>query len=186
MERGAAPADLADLLARSALGDRHAFAELYRHTSGKLYGLAMRVVRRSDLAEEVLQDAFINIWRHAGDFRPERAGAFTWMAAVVRNRALDLLRAAPREDSLGDDESPDDWAGDDPGPLDQAVASDEARALLNCLERLMPRERQVISLSYFRGLTHEELARHIEEPLGSVKTWIRRGLQQLRRCMGTA
>jgi RNA polymerase sigma-70 factor (ECF subfamily) len=176
--------DLAALLARTALGERAAFAELYRAAGAKLFGFALRILTRRDLAEECLQEAFVSIWRHAGEFRPDRAQPMTWMTTIVRNRALDMLRAAPPEDGLGEEETMEQWAAADLGPLERAVASQEARALMRCLERLAPRQRQAIALGFFHGLAHEELARRLAQPLGTVKTWIRRGLQQLKNCLG--
>jgi RNA polymerase sigma-70 factor (ECF subfamily) len=178
-----ATADLADLLARSALGERDAFAALYRASAGRLFALALRILKRRDLAEEVLQDSFVKIWHHAGDYRPERAAPYTWLATIVRNRALDALRAAPPEDAGGDDASFDLRRDEDPGPLELAMASQDARALARCMETLAPPQRRMIAASFLQGLSHSELAKAAGEPIGTVKTWIRRGLQQLRRCL---
>lgn len=172
---------LSDLLARCALGDRSAFARLYQETSGKLYGVAMHILRDSR-AEEVLQDAYIKIWHRASDYRPDKGTAMAWMASIVRNRALDLLRRPNVESSVEDQ---DVWEGDAPGPLEQTLQRAEARALLRCLEQLDAVQRQVMTLAFFQGLAHAELARHVKQPLGTVKSWIRRGLQRLRGCLET-
>lgn len=182
----AGPDALNGLLARVALGDRQAFSSLYQASSAKLFGFALRILGQQDLAEEAVQDAFIKIWQNAGTFRPELASARTWMAAIVRNRALDLLRAAAPEQRLGEDQSFDEWAAPDLGPLEQAAASSESRALMRCLGHLQPLQRQAIALSYFHGLAHEELAKRLTQPLGTIKTWIRRGLMQLKSCLGGA
>lgn len=177
------PADLAYLLSRVAQGDRSAFSSLYQATSAKLFGLALRILNRRDLAEEALQDAFVNIWHHAINYHQEKAAVMTWMTAIVRNRCLDLLRALPAEQQLGEEQSFDDWASDDLSPLEKATENSESRALLNCMQQLAPMQRQAIALSYFRGLAHDQLAQHLLQPLGTVKTWIRRGLLVLKDCM---
>jgi len=171
------------LLARTALRDQSAYEALYRATAAKLFGLALRILRKRELAEDCLQDAFVSIWYRAGDYRVERAQPFTWMAAIVRNRALDMLRASPDAREIAGDELLDDWAVEHSDPLQHVSASDEARALLRCLEGLPAKHRQAIALAYFRGLAHGELAKTLAEPLGTVKTWIRKGLMQLRRCL---
>lgn len=171
--------DLADLLARCALGDRAAFARLYQATSAKLFGVAIRMLRDSR-AEEVLQDAFVKIWHRAGDYRPDRGSAMAWMASIVRNRALDVLRRPDAEDRLEDD---DVHESDAPGPLEQVLRGAEARALLKCLERLDARGREAVTLAFFQGLAHAELAQRLKQPLGTVKSWIRRSLLQLRGCL---
>lgn len=177
------PADLVDLLTRAGQGDRRAFSELYEATSAKLFGLALRILHRRDLAEEALQDAFVNIWHHAAGYRPEKSAVMTWMTTIVRNRCLDLLRAAPHEKQLAEDQSFDEWASDDLGPLEKATSNSEARALVNCMSHLAPLQRQAIALSYFHGMAHEQLAQQLLQPLGTIKTWIRRGLQVLKTCM---
>lgn len=175
--------ELAELLSRTALRDQVAYEALYRATAAKLFGLALRILRRRELAEDCLQDAFVSIWYRAEDYRLDRAQPFTWMAAIVRNRALDMLRAAPSYRELAGDNLFDDRAVECSDPIEDVSASDEARALFRCLEDLPARHRQAIALSYFRGLAHAELARNLAEPLGTVKTWIRKGLMQLRRCL---
>ena len=184
--RSHSPSDLADLLARAGQGDRQAFATLYQATSAKLFGLALRILVRRDLAEEALQDAFVNIWHHAAGYRPEKAAVMTWMTTIVRNRCLDLLRAMPAEKQLAEDQSFDDWASDDLSPIEAATSNSDARALMNCMSQLAPLQRQAIALSYFKGMAHEQLAQQLIQPLGTIKTWIRRGLQVLKTCMSNA
>ena len=180
------PAELSNLLVRVGQGDRQAFAALYQATSAKLFGFALRILSRRDLAEEALQDAFVNIWHHAGSYRQDKASAMTWMTAIVRNRCLDLLRALPAEKQLAEDQSFDEWAADDLGPLELTMANSEAKILLDCMRQLAPLQRQAIALSYFHGMAHEQLSRQLIQPLGTIKTWIRRGLQSLRACMSAA
>ncbi|GIX28353.1 sigma-70 family RNA polymerase sigma factor [Pelomicrobium sp. G1] len=175
----------ARLLARCALRDERALERLYRLTSPRLFALALRMLRRRDWAEDVLQDCFLAVWRHAADYRPERGEALAWMAAILRNRALDWLRRVDPETPL-EGEAFSELAVEDEhaDPPDRMLSSTAARVLQECLARLQSRQRQAIALAYYQGLTHEELAQHMGEPLGTVKTWIRRGLEQLRRCLG--
>ncbi|HTS53939.1 MAG TPA: sigma-70 family RNA polymerase sigma factor [Burkholderiales bacterium] len=175
---------IAELMARCALRDQRAFAELYRRTSAKLYGVAIRILRREDWAEEVLQESFVNIWNHIVEYSAVRSAPMTWMTAIVRNRALDWLRRPNLE--RGDEDYdllveslPDDAAGPDIA-LGQ---SRDAVALAECLKQLNGTQRQTIMLAYAHGLSHGELAQHLKQPLGTVKTWIRRGLERLKGCM---
>jgi RNA polymerase sigma factor (sigma-70 family) len=175
------------LIDRVALADEKALRELYELTSSKLYGVAVRVVTNREWAEDVLQEAFINIWKIAGDYKATLSPPMAWMALVVRSRGLDFLRrrASERADRMQelDDVIADTVAGDSPNPLDVAQASEQAKALHNCLSLLDNKQREVVSLAYMRDLSHGELAEQLKLPLGTVKTWIRRGLEQLRGCM---
>jgi RNA polymerase sigma-70 factor, ECF subfamily len=171
------------LVARSAQGDRAAFGELYQATSAKLYGVALRILRREDWAEEVLQECYVSLWRHAPDYRPALAAPMTWMTSIVRNRCLDWLRR-PHPEPL-DDEAVQSIESDNPGPLAVLEQGRDSAALARCLRGLEARQRQAIALAFFDGLSHAELARHLREPLGTVKTWVRRGLARLRSCLET-
>lgn len=186
------PADveqLKSLLAATARRDEAAFARLYEATSAKLFGVAVRILRREDWAEEVLQDCYVSIWNNAATYSAALSSPMTWMTSIVRNRCLDLLRRPVLDtvSAAADDELDplEQIAGDDPGPLARLAASADARAIAECLGRLEAKQRQVIMLAFFRGLTHSELAAHTREPLGTVKTWIRRGLERLKGCLGT-
>ena len=176
------------LLDRVALADEPALRELYELTASKLYGVAVRVVSNREWAEDVLQEAFVNIWRIAGDYKASLSPPMAWMALIVRSRGLDFLRrrASDRADVMQelDDVISDTVAGDSPNPLDTAQASEQARALHQCLGQLDHKQREVVSLAYLRDMSHGELAEQLKLPLGTVKTWIRRGLEQLRGCMG--
>ena len=175
------------LLERVALADDSALRELYEATSSKLYGVAVRVVTNREWAEDVLQEAFLNIWRIAGDYKATLSPPMAWLGLVVRSRGLDFLRrrASERADRMQelDDVISDTVAGDSPNPMDVTQASEQAWALHQCLSQLENRQREVVSLAYMRDMSHGELAEQLKLPLGTVKTWIRRGLEQLRGCM---
>ncbi len=164
-----------------------ALRELYDLTSGKLYGVALRVVSNREWAEDVLQEAYLNIWRIAGDYRAAISPPMAWMGVIVRSRALDFLRrrASERADAALelDDAISETVAGDSPNPMDTTSVSEQAWALHECLRKLESKQREVVSLAYMRDMSHGELADQLKLPLGTVKTWIRRGLEQLRGCM---
>lgn len=176
------------LLDRVALSDESALKELYLLTSSKLYGVAVRVVTNREWAEDVLQEAYLNIWKIAGDYKSTLSPPMAWMGLLVRSRGLDFLRRrnSDRADRMQelDDVISDTVAGDSPNPMDTSQASQQAWALHQCLSQLENRQREVVSLAYLRDLSHSELAQQLKLPLGTVKTWIRRGLEQLRGCMG--
>ena len=175
---------LAELLAQCALRNQRAFADLYQLTSPKLFGVALRILRRQDWAEEVLQECYVNIWNHAGDYAAARSAPLTWMTSIVRNRCLDWLRR-PQQETTGEeyDIAVEAWRDDAPGPMEQLMASSEAAALARCLQQLESKQRQSIMLAFFHGLSHSELASHMRQPLGTVKTWVRRGLERLKSCL---
>lgn len=175
------------LLDRVALADESALKELYGLTSSKLYGVAVRVVTNREWAEDVLQEAYLNIWKVAGTYKATLSPPMAWMGLLVRSRGLDFLRrrASDRADRVQelDDVISDTVAGDSPNPMDTTQASEQAWALHQCLSQLENKQREVVSLAYLRDLSHSELAEQLRLPLGTVKTWIRRGLNQLRGCM---
>ena len=177
---------LASLLAACARRDRAAFERLYRETSPKLFGVALRILKREDWAEDVLQECYVRIWDHARDFRAGLAAPMTWMTSIVRNRCLDWLRRPKLEVIDEDGELIESAESDYPGPLAELEASADARALKKCLNALEAKQRQAIALAYFDGLSHAELAGHLREPLGTVKTWVRRGLLRLKSCLESA
>jgi RNA polymerase sigma-70 factor (ECF subfamily) len=164
-----------------------ALRELYDLTSSKLYGVALRVVGNREWAEDVLQEAYLNVWRIAGDYRASLSPPMAWLGVIVRSRALDFLRrrASERADTAVelDDAISESTPGDSPDPMDTTHASQQAWALHECLRKLEGRQREVVSLAYLRDLSHSELAEQLKLPLGTVKTWIRRALEQLRGCM---
>ena len=178
---------LLDRVAAQGRDAEAALRELYDLTAARLYGVALRIVRNRDWAEDVLQEAYLNIWGIAGDYRTHLSPPLAWMGVIVRSRALDFLRrrASERADSAQelDDLVNETVAGDSPDPMDTSQASQQAWALHECLRKLEAKQREVVSLAYLRDLSHSELAEQLRLPLGTVKTWIRRGLEQLRGCM---
>jgi len=174
---------LVALLAACAHGNRAAFEQLYRQTSAKLFGVALRIVRQEGLAEDVLQDCYIRIWNRAGDYREGLAAPMTWMASIVRNRSLDWLRRSNPEVIDVDGEIIERAPSDDAGPLATLEQSRDGAALARCLRALEPKQRQAILLAFHGGLSHSELADQLRQPLGTVKTWVRRGLARLKTCL---
>ena len=187
MNNDASDALLIALLDRVASQEHAALKALYDQCSGKLYGLALRVVVQREWAEDVLQETFLTIWRSAPDYRAALSPPMAWMGLIVRSRGLDFLRR--RNTQRGkltqelDDDLADTLEGDAANSMDTAQASEQAWALHQCLSRLDNKQREVVSLAYIRDLSHGDLARQLQIPLGTVKTWIRRGLDQLRLCM---
>jgi RNA polymerase sigma-70 factor (ECF subfamily) len=175
-------------LTAAAAGDRRAFAQLYAATSGRLFALLLRVLVRRELAEEALQDSYVRIWLKAASFDPQRSGALTWMASVARHRALDLLRARRAEDALTD--PIDDvrlhpaWIDARERPSERAEQDQALERLQRCMKHMDPAQRRALELAFFDGYTHEELARIMNVPLGTVKGRIRRGLARLRGIIG--
>lgn len=182
-----ASTDLQQLLARVALGDRTAFRRLYDATAPSLFGVALRIVRQRDRAEEVLQDAFVNAWNRAAGYQAALSQPMTWLTAIVRNRALDELRSGARHsaESLDDREGSDASAIEDtqPGPLGLLEQAADALAIRDCLDAIEGSQRQCLALVYYHGFSHSEVAAHVGSPIGSVKVWLRRGLDKLKRCL---
>lgn len=172
------------LMVACARQDRAAFERLYRLTAPKLYSLCFDVLRRRELAEEVLQEVYAQIWREANRFEGYRAAPMTWMTVMARNRAIDVLRRrANTVKPYKEEDEHDDPAGQDSDPMACAERLGESEALRRCLERLRPRQREAILLAFFQGLSHRQLSDALEQPVGTVKSWIRRGLGQLKECL---
>jgi RNA polymerase sigma-70 factor (ECF subfamily) len=175
---------LAQLLSRVALRDQSAFARLYELTSAHLYGAALRILQRPAWAEEVLQESFVNIWQRAETYAAEKSQPLTWLTSIVRNRALDWLRRPdPATVDIDDEEHPVVIADERPNPLEMLVAGADARNVRGCIDTLEAPQQQSIALAFYHGLSHSELAQHLRQPLGTVKSWIRRGLERLQRCL---
>ncbi|MDI2141614.1 MULTISPECIES: RNA polymerase sigma factor [unclassified Pseudomonas] len=172
---------LRQLLAQCSLGDRRAFETLYRCVGPRLHGVALRFMGRPDLAEEVLQESFVRIWNNASRYESHLSAPMTWMINITRHQAIDQLRRH-RDRPLTDFEQ-DALTDESPSAHDQLNSAREATALNRCLDTLEGMQRQSITVAYFQGLSCSELAEHLAAPLGSVKSWIRRGMERLRRCL---
>ena len=175
-------AALARLLSRAGEGDAGAFAVLYERTSGRLFGLVLRLLRDREEAEEVLQEVFVTVWRRARDFDAARASAGTWLVTIARNRAIDRLRQhRPRHDGEAIDLEALADEGEEPPAA--AETSEAYQRLHRCLEALDPKSRRAVREAFFTGATYKELAQRCQVPLGTLKSWIRRALAQLRTCL---
>jgi RNA polymerase sigma factor (sigma-70 family) len=188
--------DLAAALSRSALGDRAAFKRLYELSSGHLFAVILRIQRDRDLADDLLQEVYVSAWKAAGSFDASRAQPMTWLTHIARNKAIDSLRRAqaqPRTESLhaddDDDDRPDAQArlvDDAPGPAALLERASDARQLGHCMEGLSAPQRQSVALAFFDGLSHAEVADQLCQPLGTVKSWVRRALMTLKGCLEKA
>ena len=187
--------DLARLLASASLGDRAAFATLYERTSAHLLAVVLRINRDRAQAEDILQEVYVNVWRAAASFDAAQSQPLTWLTSIARNRAIDSLRrisTQPQLRTLGpateggdrEDESVYDTVADEaPGPLDLLSQAAESRSLAACMEQLSSLQRQSIALAFFQGLSHAEVAAQLRQPLGTVKSWVRRALLTLKSCL---
>jgi RNA polymerase sigma-70 factor (ECF subfamily) len=171
------------LLAQVALCDRAAFDALYRSTASRLFGICLRVLAQRAEAEDALQDVYTSVWRKAAQFDATKASATAWLAMIARNKAIDRLRSMPSQQARASIELADNVEDPAASPPQQAQTATDRAQLEDCLERLEPRRRSLIRAAFFDGLTYEELSAKIEAPLGSIKSWIRRGLLQLRECL---
>lgn len=179
-----APMQLSEALSQCANGDRDALRSIFDAEGGRLVAIAQRIVRRRDLAEEVVQEAFIQIWTRASQYTPERGSARGWIHAIVRNRALNLIRSTNREDLVEPETLTALSDIHQMSPSDQAWSELDAQSRLrNCLSALDEDKRRSILMAYISGYTHGEIAGRLRVPLGTAKAWVRRGLIMLRECM---
>ncbi len=174
---------LAAALARIPAGDRAALQTVYRLTSAKLFGVALRILGERGEAEDVLQEVYMTVWRKAADFDAARASPMTWLIAIARNRAIDRLRATRTSRRMAPIEAAAELA-DGAAGADAALeqAQDNAR-LHECLGGLSDRERNALRAAFFEGNTYEELAARMKVPLGTMKSWIRRAMIKLKVCL---
>lgn len=182
-ERAAVLDGLDALLDRVARGDRTAFETLYRQTSGVLLGICLRVLGDRSEAEDVLQETYVAIWAKAAQFDAGRARATTWLGSIARHRAIDRLRSLPAAASRAPVELIDDAADPAPSPAAHTEAATDKVRLDDCIEQLEPKRQVLIRTAFYDGATYEELAQRSGSPLGSIKSWIRRGLLQLKACL---
>jgi RNA polymerase sigma-70 factor (ECF subfamily) len=187
--------ELSQLLARAGLGDRAAFATLYERTSTHLYAVILRIHRAQ--AEDILQEVYVNVWRSAQSFDAAQSQPLTWLTSVARNRAIDSLRRAQTQPQIqavhtSDGDDPEDHdvydkvADDSAGPLELLSRASDARALSHCMKALSAQQRQSVALAFYDGLSHAEVAEQLKQPLGTVKSWVRRALLALRNCLDSA
>ena len=181
LEASSGSGELVALLAAVARGDRAAFADLYRRTSAKLYGICLRLLRSETEAQDVLQEVYVLVWQKAERFDAARASAITWLATLARNKAVDRLRSR----AVGSDgiEAAIDVEDERPSAFDVIGQAQDAARLGRCLDELDERARAMIHAAFLDGATYPELAEREQVPLGTMKSWIRRGLQRLRGCL---
>jgi RNA polymerase sigma-70 factor (ECF subfamily) len=175
-------AELVWLLAAVAKGDQAAFERLYGATRAKLYGIVLRILRRSDLANEVLQETYPKIWSSAGKFDPALASPITWMASIARNRAIDVVRKRT-EASIEEEPEVMAVAAESVDPLARREMSEQLKRLLTCLGRLEPDRQRLVLLAYYSGLSRDQLALQFERPVNTIKTQLRRALADIRECL---
>ncbi len=171
---------LLPLLCATAQGSKKDFAELYKVTSSQVYAVVLKMLQNTALAEEATQEAYIKIWHNAGSYQRGKGTVLTWIISIARYRALDLIRHNKvRKESALNDDNPDHH-----GEYDNTPGAElDHPKLGECMEELDNQQRQAIHLAYFNGLSHHEVVAHLASPLGTIKSWIRRGLQSLQRCL---
>ncbi len=174
--------ELNQLLLQAGRNDQKAFAELYKRTSSKLFGVCVRMLRDRGEAEEVLQETYTTVWRRAATFDAAKASAITWLVTLSRNKAIDRLRQR-REELLDDPLKLDEVVDEQPTPAADAETSQDHRRLQHCLDELEPQQQSSVREAFFTGATYNELATRCKVPLGTMKSWIRRSLMQLRTCL---
>jgi RNA polymerase sigma-70 factor (ECF subfamily) len=175
-------AELEALLSRCAAGDRAALETLYTRVAPLLLAVLMRILRRRDAAEDALQDVFVSVWQRARQFDPIRGRALAWLTSMARYRAIDLQRATRPVVALSDVNELEPQLQSE-GPLEAGEILGSGALLRRCLEQIAAPQRRCLLLAYQDGLTHSEIARAVNEPLGTVKSWVRRSLIALRRCL---
>lgn len=181
--------DLAALLARVALRDRAAFEQVYRATCAHLLGIAFRVLKQRERAEEVLQESFMNVWHGAAGYRPAVASPMTWLINIVRNRAIDALRSSKTErgSTIALDEEALQVAADERQQPPQLLDDSLTRLKIDsCMAGLGAQQRQALALAYYGGMVHTQIADALNAPLGTAKAWVRRGLDKLKGCLEAA
>jgi RNA polymerase sigma-70 factor (ECF subfamily) len=175
--------ELVWLLGAVAKGDEAAFERLYAATRAKLYGVLLRILGRAALADEVMQETYLKVWKMADQFDPQVASPITWMVAIARNRAIDIVR---KRGDLSIEEEPEalEVAAESPAPLARREMSEELKRLLSCLGKLEPEKQRIVLLAYYSGWSRDQLAEKLDIPVNTIKTWLRRSLLEIRECMG--
>jgi RNA polymerase sigma-70 factor, ECF subfamily len=175
------PDDISKLLARVALRDAQAFDRLYEHTSAKLFGVALRLLRDRAEAEDALQEIYLKVWQRADHYAVSRASAISWLVAIARNHAIDRLRSRSVTVDIDDDALA--IAEDRPTPEASAIAGSERAKVEDCLGQLESDRAQAVRGAYLDGYSYQELAERFAVPLNTMRTWLRRSLIKLRECL---
>ena len=183
MDAVASRSQLAAALARVARGDRGALRVVYQDTSAKLFGVCLRILNDRGEAEDVLQDVYVTVWRKAESFDPAKASPITWLVAIARNRSIDRLRASAVTRRSEPIEVADDISDDAPDAFELVERGQTHARLAACLGELDMTHAKAIRAAFLDGATYEQLAERMEVPLGTMKSWIRRGLLKLRACL---
>jgi len=174
---------LAQLMARTAGGDRGAFRALFELVRAPLFGICLRMLRNRSEAEEALQDVFVRVWEHAASPRNGVAQPMGWLQAIARNRCLDIVRRRGVDDAAWDDDAAEALPDESPTPEQQSIRTEARHAVFECLHALDPAQRQTIQLAFYDGLSYTETAQRLARPVGTVKSQIRRGLARLKQCL---
>lgn len=174
---------LGDALNRAGRGEKDALQVIYVATSAKLFGICLRILKDRQEAEDVLQEVYLSVWHRAGSFDPARASPITWLATIARNRAIDRLRAAKRNRGAVPVDAALDVADSSPDAVAAIESREDAVRLAGCIGELEERTAAAIRAAFFGGLTYSELAERTDVPLGTLKSWIRRGLMKLKECL---
>lgn len=175
-------AQLIDLLQKIAQADETAYRQFYEFTSPRIYGITLRMLKRRDWAEDVTQEAYVRVWYHAGEYHNGRGAPLTWLISIARNLAIDKLRSQAVRDA-DDTQEPDALMSALPGPFNASMDTQTQLLLQGCMGELSEAQRTSIFLSFFEGLSHQQITTRLGEPLGTIKSRVRRGLQSLRRCL---
>lgn len=173
--------EIAELIARVAIGDQKAFRQLYDRTSSKLFGVCLRILKDRSDAEAVLQEVYVKVWHKSQQFAVGKAAGITWLASIARNRAIDAYRA--RKPSSVDIDEMFDLADGAPSPEAAAITNSENQRVNNCLDELDEKHAQIVKHTYLSGWSYQQAADYADVPLNTAKTWIRRSLLSLRDCL---
>ena len=180
---GQADTELQTWLSGCARGHHPSLKKLYQRTSANLFAVALRILNDRQQAEDCLQQGYLKIWQNAGRYDYSKARPMTWMNTIIRNQALDMLRRRRVVEVSDSDEQAPELLDESPSQEEQVFRMQRGGQIHHCLETLSAQQRQCIELAYFEGMTHQELSEQLSTPLGSVKTWIRRGLLRLKECL---
>ncbi len=173
--------ELTDLISRTALGDRAAFARLYRHTGPKLFGVCLRILRDRPDAEEALQEVYVKVWQNANRFAARETSPLAWLAAIARNHSIDRVRA--RKPAARDIDDVPDIVDARPDPEAEAISLGEQGRIDECMDELENDRAAAVRSAYIEGYSYKELADRFDVPLNTMRTWLRRSLIRLRECL---